>query len=65
VTSPDKNKFYVTTAIAYPNGRPHMGHALEIIEADVIARFQRLLGREVVFQTGTDEHGSKNWEAAK
>jgi methionyl-tRNA synthetase len=65
VASPDKNKFYVTTAIAYPNGRPHMGHALEIIEADVIARFQRLLGREVVFQTGTDEHGSKNWEAAK
>ncbi|MBN1798359.1 MAG: methionine--tRNA ligase [Spirochaetales bacterium] len=59
------DKFYVTTAIAYPNGRPHMGHALEIIEADVIARFQRLLGREVVFQTGTDEHGSKNWEAAK
>jgi methionyl-tRNA synthetase len=59
------NKFYVTTAIAYPNGRPHMGHALEIIEADVIARFQRLLGKDVVFQTGTDEHGSKNWEAAK
>jgi methionyl-tRNA synthetase len=59
------DKFYVTTAIAYPNGKPHMGHALEIIEADVIARFHRLLGREVVFQTGTDEHGSKNYEAAK
>ncbi len=57
--------FYVTTAIAYPNGRPHMGHALEIIEADAIARFQRLMGKHVTFQTGTDEHGSKNWEAAK
>jgi len=58
-------KFYVTTAIAYPNGKPHMGHALEIIEADAIARFQRLLGKEVFFQTGTDEHGAKNWESAK
>jgi methionyl-tRNA synthetase len=58
-------KYYVTTAIAYPNGRPHMGHALEIIEADVIARFQRLMGNKVFFQTGTDEGGSKNWETAK
>ena len=51
--------FYITTAINYPNGRPHIGHAYEAIAADVIARFQRLKGREVRFQTGTDEHGLK------
>lgn len=51
--------FYITTAISYPNGRPHIGHAYEAIAADVIARFQRLRGREVRFQTGTDEHGLK------
>lgn len=51
--------FYITTAINYPNGRPHIGHAYEGIAADVIARFQRLRGRDVRFQTGTDEHGLK------
>lgn len=51
--------FYLTTAINYPNGRPHIGHAYEAIAADVIARFQRLRGRDVRFQTGTDEHGLK------
>ena len=51
--------FYITTAINYPNGRPHIGHAYEAIAADVIARFQRLKDREVRFQTGTDEHGLK------
>lgn len=51
--------FYITTAINYPNGRPHIGHAYEGIAADVIARFHRLQGREVRFQTGTDEHGLK------
>ena len=51
--------FYITTAISYPNGRPHIGHAYEAIAADVIARFQRLKGRRVRFQTGTDEHGLK------
>ena len=51
--------FYITTAINYPNGRPHIGHAYEAIAADVIARFQRLRGRDVRFQTGTDEHGLK------
>ena len=51
--------FYITTAINYPNGPPHIGHAYEAIAADVIARFQRLRGREVRFQTGTDEHGLK------
>ena len=51
--------FYITTAISYPNGKPHIGHAYEAISADVIARFQRLSGRQVRFQTGTDEHGLK------
>lgn len=51
--------FYITTAISYPNGKPHIGHAYEAIAADVIARFQRLVGRRVRFQTGTDEHGLK------
>ncbi len=51
--------FYITTAINYPNGRPHIGHAYEAVAADVIARFQRAMGREVRFQTGTDEHGLK------
>ena len=60
-----KRKFYVTTAIAYPNSVPHLGHALEIIQADVYARYQRLLGKDVFFQTGTDEHGNKNWQTAQ
>ncbi len=55
----DTSPYYITTAINYPNGRPHIGHAYEAIAADVIARFQRLQGREVRFQTGTDEHGLK------
>jgi len=61
----ENKKFYVTTAIAYPNSSPHAGHALEIVQADVVARFYRLLGKDVVFQTGTDEHGTKNWQTAK
>jgi methionyl-tRNA synthetase len=51
--------YYITTAISYPNGRPHIGHAYEAIAADVMARFQRQCGRPVRFQTGTDEHGLK------
>lgn len=51
--------YYITTAISYPNGPPHIGHAYEAIAADVIARFQRMQGRDVRFQTGTDEHGLK------
>ena len=58
-------KFYITTAIAYPNSAPHLGHALEIIHSDVIARFHRLLGKDVRFQVGTDEHGLKNWQTAQ
>ena len=55
----EQTPFYITTAISYPNGKPHIGHAYEAIAADVIARFQRLSGRRVRFQTGTDEHGLK------
>src|SRR5687767_4428635 len=57
--------FYITTAISYPNGPPHIGHAYEAIAADVIARFQRARGRDVRFQTGTDEHGLKMVQAAR
>lgn len=57
--------FYITTAIHYPNGKPHIGHAYETIAADVIARFQRASGREVRFQTGTDEHGLKIAQKAR
>ncbi len=60
-----RKKIYITTAIAYPNSKPHLGHALEIIQADVVARFHKLSGKEVFFQTGTDEHGTKNWQTAK
>ncbi|WP_394727668.1 methionine--tRNA ligase [Altererythrobacter sp. GH1-8] len=57
--------FYITTAINYPNGRPHIGHAYEGIATDVIARFQRLMGRDVRFITGTDEHGLKMDQTAR
>ena len=57
--------YYITTAIAYPNGKPHIGHAYEAIAADVIARFQRQQGRDVRFQTGTDEHGLKMAQKAR
>jgi len=57
--------YYITTAISYPNGKPHIGHAYEAIAADVIARFKRLQGRDVRFQTGTDEHGLKMAQKAR
>jgi methionyl-tRNA synthetase len=57
--------YYITTAISYPNGRPHIGHAYEAIAADAIARFQRAQGKDVRFQTGTDEHGLKMAQAAR
>ena len=57
--------YYLTTAISYPNGEPHIGHAYEAIAADVMARFQRSQGRDVRFQTGTDEHGLKMAQAAR
>lgn len=58
-------KFFITTAIPYTNGEPHIGHLLEFIQADVIARYQRLSQKEVFFLTGTDEHGIKIAETAK
>ncbi len=57
--------YYITTAIAYPNGRPHIGHAYEAIAADAIARFQRMMGRDVRLVTGTDEHGLKMAQTAR
>lgn len=57
--------YYITTAINYPNGRPHIGHAYEAIAADTIARFHRQAGRDVRFQTGTDEHGLKMVQTAR
>ena len=58
-------KFYITTAIAYPNAKPHIGHALEIIQADALVRMYRTIGKDVVFQTWTDEHGIKNRRTAQ
>jgi methionyl-tRNA synthetase len=59
-----RQKFYITTAISYPNGQPHIGHAYEAIATDVIARFERLDGKDVYFLTGTDEHGLKMKQTA-
>ena len=56
--------FYVTTAISYPNGAPHIGHAYEMIATDAIARWARLEGKDVFFLTGTDEHGLKMAQTA-
>ena len=55
----EKEKYYITTAIAYTSGKPHIGNTYEVILADSIARFKRLQGYDVYFQTGTDEHGQK------
>jgi methionyl-tRNA synthetase len=64
-TAAAKNSFYITTAIAYPNGAPHIGHAYEAIATDALARFQRLDGKDVFFLTGTDEHGLKMIQTAE
>ena len=61
----NKGKYYITTAIAYTSGKPHIGNTYEIVLADAIARFKRLQGYDVRFQTGTDEHGVKIEEKAK
>ena len=55
----DKQKYYITTAIAYTSGKPHIGNTYEIVLADAIARYKRSQGYDVFFQTGTDEHGQK------
>jgi methionyl-tRNA synthetase len=64
-TAAPANSFYITTAIAYPNGVPHIGHAYEAIATDALARFQRLDGKDVFFLTGTDEHGLKMIQTAE
>ena len=55
----EKPKYYITTAIAYTSGKPHIGNTYEIVLADAIARYKRSQGYDVFFQTGTDEHGQK------
>lgn len=60
-----KSHFYITTALSYPNGPPHIGHAYELVTTDIIARFMRLAGREVFFLTGTDDYGQKMYRTAQ
>lgn len=57
--------FYITTTIPYVNDKPHIGHALEVIKADALARYKRLMGYDVIFNFGTDEHGQKIWQKAQ
>src|SRR5258708_20357462 len=64
-TNLPRETFYITTAIAYPNGVPHIGHAYEAIATDALARFARLDGKDVFFLTGTDEHGLKMVQTAE
>jgi len=61
----NKEKYYISTAIAYTSGKPHIGNTYEIVLGDAIARYKRLLGYDVYFQTGTDEHGIKIQEKAE
>ena len=61
----EKKPFYITSAITYTSGKPHIGNTYEIILCDAISRFKRLQGYDVFFQTGTDEHGQKIEEKAK
>ena len=56
---------YITTTLPYVNAEPHVGFAMEIVRADTLARYHRLAGKEVFFNTGTDEHGAKIFEAAQ
>lgn len=60
-----KKSFYLTTTLPYVNGEPHIGHTLEFVQADVICRFRRNMGEEVYFNTGTDEHGLKQYQKAQ
>src|SRR5260370_8730600 len=64
-TNLHRERYYITTAIAYPNGAPHIGHAYEAIATDALARFARLDGKDVFFLTGTDEHGLKMAQTAE
>jgi len=60
-----KQNFYITTTLPYVNADPHLGHALEFVHADIVARYKRLAGNEVFFNIGTDEHGQKVWQKAQ
>ena len=60
-----KKPYYITTAIAYTSGKPHIGNTYEIVLADLLARFKRKQGYDVVLQTGTDEHGEKIQQKAQ
>src|SRR5258708_32207156 len=59
-----KGKFYITTTLPYVNASPHIGFALEIVQADAIARYHKLLGDDIIFNFGTDEHGQKIYQKA-
>jgi len=61
----NKKPFYITTTLPYVNAEPHIGHAVEFVRADIIARFKKLQGQDVFFNTGTDEHGLKIYQKAK
>ena len=61
----DKEKYYITTAIAYTSRKPHIGNTYEVVLTDAIARFKRYMGYDVCFCTGTDEHGQKIQELAE
>ena len=65
MSAQDSQSFYNTTTLPYVNARPHIGFAMEIIRADAIARYQRLIGKKVFFNTGTDELGQKIAEKAQ
>jgi len=60
-----KKTFYITTPIYYPSGNLHIGHAYSTIAGDVVARYKRMRGYDVMYLTGTDEHGQKIQEAAE
>lgn len=64
-TTDGKTTWTITTSIPYVNAQPHIGHALEMVQADALARYQRLLGHAVRFQSGTDENALKNVQAAE
>ena len=59
------NKFYITTAIPYVNAKPHVGHALEFVQADTIARYHKIIGDDVALLSGSDENALKNVQAAE
>src|SRR6185369_1607690 len=65
INNTSKKSFYITTTIPYVNADPHIGFALELVQADALSRYERLSGREVFFSTGTDEYGQKIWQASE